>query len=188
MTAAGQGKKAKVLPSGREQTYDLDREKVVSADALAEIVRELKKQGRRIVFANGCFDILHVGHIRYLTEARALGDVLIVAVNDDTSARTLKGVDRPWMNQEDRLEILSALSCVDYLVLFGDKDVSRLLRLLKPHVHAKGTDYTVDTVPEREVVKEYGGQTAITGDPKTRSSTTFATLVRSGPGGTTGKN
>ncbi len=188
MTPAGPRKKAKVPPSAREQTNHLDREKVVSADALAEIVSELREQGRRIVFANGCFDILHVGHIRYLKEARALGDALIVAVNNDTSARTLKGADRPWMSQEDRLEILSALSCVDYLVLFGDNDVSRLLRLFKPDVHAKGTDYTVDTVPERDVVQEYGGQTAITGDPKTRSSTAFATRVRSGPSGTTGKN
>jgi rfaE bifunctional protein nucleotidyltransferase chain/domain len=188
VTAAEPKKKTKALTSARERQNHPDREKVVSVDALAEIVRELKEQGRRIIFANGCFDILHVGHIRYLTEARALGDVLIVAVNDDTSARTLKGADRPWMNQDDRLEILSALSCVDYLVLFGDKDVSRLLRLFKPDVHAKGTDYTIETVPERDVVQEYGGQTAITGDPKTRSSTGFATRVRSGPSGTTGKN
>lgn len=188
MNAAGQRDQARVVSSGQEQTNQLDCEKVVSADTLSEIVRDLKKQSRRIVFANGCFDILHVGHIRYLREARALGDVLVVAVNDDASARALKGADRPWMNQEDRLEILSALSCIDYLVLFGDKDVSRLLRLLKPDVHAKGTDYTVDTVPEREVVKEYGGQTAITGDLKTRSSTEFATRVRSGPSRATGKN
>ena len=148
-----------------------DMTKIQSVEALAEVVKELKAQGRRIVLANGCFDLLHVGHIRYLTEARSLGDVLIVAVNDDASAKMLKGEGRPWMNEEDRLEILASLSCVDYLMLFGDRDVARLLRLYKPHVHAKGTDYTVDSVPERDVVLEYGGETAITGDPKMRSST-----------------
>ena len=158
------------------------RAPALSADELAEVVERLKAEGRRIVFANGCFDILHVGHIRYLTEARALGDVLIVAVNDDASARALKGEGRPWMRQEDRLEILSALSCVDYLILFGEREASRLLRLLKPHVHAKGTDYTVETVPERDVVRGYGGQIAITGDPKTRSSTEFVSRARSEAG------
>jgi rfaE bifunctional protein nucleotidyltransferase chain/domain len=153
---------------------------LLSPEALAEVVGGLNAEGRRIVFANGCFDLLHVGHIRYLTEARLLGDVLIVAVNDDVSARALKGEGRPWMTQEDRVEILSAFSCVDYLVLFGEPDVSRLLRLLKPHVHAKGTDYTVETVPERDVVLEYGGETAITGDPKTRSSTEFVARARGG--------
>ena len=148
----------------------LSKAKVLSAKKLDKIVEEQKALGRRIVFANGCFDVLHVGHIRYLTEARSMGDILIVAVNDDSSARMLKGKDRPWMSEADRLEILASLSCVDYLVLFSDRDVSRLLRLYKPHVHAKGTDYTVDSVPEREVVLEYGGKIAITGDPKTRSS------------------
>ena len=155
--------------------------KVLTAEALAETVERLKARGRRVVFANGCFDVLHVGHIRYLRGARARGDVLIVAVNDDAT-RALKGEGRPWMTQEDRLEILSALSCVDHLILFGEGDVSRLLRLLKPHVHAKGTDYTVETVPERDVVLEYGGETAITGDPKTRSSTELATRMRPDPG------
>lgn len=148
----------------------LSKAKVLSAKKLDKIVEEQKALGRRIVFANGCFDVLHVGHIRYLTEARSMGDILIVAVNDDLSARMLKGKERPWMSEADRLEILASLSCVDYLVLFSDRDVSRLLRLYKPHVHAKGTDYTVDSVPEREVVLEYGGKIAITGDPKTRSS------------------
>ncbi len=158
--------------------------KILTAEALAETVERLKARRRRVVFANGCFDVLHVGHIRYLREARALGDVLIVAVNDDASARALKGEGRPWMTQEDRLEILSALSCVDHLILFGEGDVSRLLRRLKPHVHAKGTEYTVETVPERDVVLEYGGETAITGDPKTRSSTELAARMRPDPGDT----
>ncbi len=160
----------------------VQKAQTLSAEELAEVVRNLRAQGRRIVFANGCFDFLHVGHIRYLTEARSLGDVLVVAVNDDASARALKGEGRPWTKQEDRMEVLSALSCVDYLVLFGEKDVSRLLRLLKPHIHAKGTDYTVETVPEREVVLAYGGQIAITGDPKTRSSSDLVERARSEAG------
>ncbi len=140
---------------------------------LQTIVEEQKGKGRRVIFANGCFDLLHVGHIRYLTQARALGDLLIVGVNDDASTRALKGEERPLMGQEDRLEILSALRCVDYLLLFGEQNVSRILKVLKPHVHAKGTDYAEDTVPERETVRAYGGEVAITGDPKTRSSSDF---------------
>ena len=156
--------------------------KVQSSKKLSKIVEEQKASGRRIVFANGCFDVLHVGHIRYLTEARSLGDILVVAVNDDSSARMLKGEGRPWMNEADRLEILASLSCIDYLVLFSDRDVSGLLRLYKPHVHAKGTDYTVDNVPEREVVLEYGGEIAITGDPKTRSSSKIIAQLASQTG------
>lgn len=176
--------KRKSAPSGQPdgRPPGVRRAPVLSAEELAGVVEGLKALGRRIVFANGCFDVLHAGHVRYLTEARSLGDVLVVAVNDDASARALKGEGRPWMSQEDRLEILSALSCVDYLVLFGERDVSRLLRLLKPHVHAKGTDYTPETVPEREVVREYGGRVAITGDPKTRSSTELVARLRSGSG------
>lgn len=152
---------------------------VKSLEELQAIVEDLKGRGRRIVFANGCFDVLHVGHIRYLTQARALGDVLIVGVNDDASARALKGEGRPLMGEEDRLEILSALRCVDYLLLFSERDVSRILKVLKPHVHAKGTDYAEDTVPERETVRAYGGEVAITGDPKTRSSSRFIRQLRS---------
>ncbi|MDA1000642.1 MAG: adenylyltransferase/cytidyltransferase family protein [bacterium] len=145
--------------------------KLRSADALADEVKLLKKTGKRIVFTNGCFDILHAGHIRYLRAAKAHGDVLILAVNNDASARALKGEGRPYTGERERLEILSALEPVDYLVLFEETDVSKLLLRLRPHVHAKGTDYTVETVPERETVRSYGGKVVVCGDPKDHSST-----------------
>src|SRR3989304_8361674 len=148
-------------------------EKVKTLQELIEIVEDEKNKGKTIVFANGVFDILHVGHVRYLTEARERGDVLIVAVNDDDSVRRLKGNDRPLMSVEERMEILAALLCVDYLVKFSEPTVSNLLLALKPHIQAKGTDYTEDTVPEREVVRSYGGKVAIAGDPKDRSTTGY---------------
>ncbi len=145
--------------------------KLLTLEDLAEAVERDKKAGKRVIFTNGCFDILHVGHVRYLREAKALGDVLILAVNSDASARRLKGEGRPYTAQDERLEILSAVEAVDYLTLFDEDNVSRLLLALKPHVHAKGTDYTTDTVPERETVRSYGGEVAICGDPKGHSST-----------------
>lgn len=148
-----------------------DTGKILSLEDLGGAVERDKKAGRRVIFANGCFDILHAGHVRYLRGARALGDVLIVAVNSDASARRLKGEGRPYTPLEERLEILSALEAVDYLTVFDEDDVSRLLLALKPHVQAKGTDYTIDTVPERETVRSYGGEVAICGDPKDHSST-----------------
>ncbi|MCP5004198.1 MAG: adenylyltransferase/cytidyltransferase family protein [Planctomycetes bacterium] len=137
---------------------------------LQTTIEELRKSGQTIIFANGCFDILHVGHIRYLREAKALGDVLVVAVNDDASIRTLKGDGNPYIPEDERLEILSALFCVDFLTLFSERTVDNLLLQLKPDVQAKGTDYTEETVPERESVLSYGGRIAITGDKKTHSS------------------
>ncbi len=148
-----------------------DSEKILSLEDLRGAVERDKKAGRRVIFANGCFDILHAGHVRYLRGARSLGDVLVVAVNSDASARRLKGEGRPYTPLEERLEILSALEAVDYLTVFDEDDVSRLLLALKPHVQAKGTDYTLDTVPERETVRGYGGEVAICGDPKDHSST-----------------
>ena len=148
-----------------------DSEKILSLDDLRGAVERDKKAGQRVIFANGCFDILHAGHVRYLRGARALGDVLIVAVNSDASARRIKGEGRPYTPLEERLEILSALEAVDYLTVFDEDDVSLLLLALKPHVQAKGTDYTLDTVPERETVRGYGGEVAICGDPKDHSST-----------------
>lgn len=145
--------------------------KILTHEALLEKVARLKSEGKRIVLTNGCFDILHVGHVRYLCAAKEHGDVLIVAVNSDASARRLKGEGRPFMNERERMELLSCLEPVDYLVLFEDDDVSRLLLALKPHVHAKGTDYTVDTVPERETVRSYGGEVVVCGDPKDHSAT-----------------
>jgi D-glycero-beta-D-manno-heptose 1-phosphate adenylyltransferase len=144
---------------------------------LFSIIETLKKKGKKIIFANGCFDILHVGHIRYLNDAKKLGDILIVAVNDDKSMRTIKGKGHPFMPEDERMEILAALRCVDYITLFSDKTVDNLLLRLKPHVQAKGTDYTAETVPERETVLSYGGEIAITGDPKSHSSSEIKNVL-----------
>ncbi len=154
--------------------------KLKSLSELEGMVSELRAAGKRVVLANGCFDLLHVGHLRHLRDARALGDVLIVAVNDDRSAEVLKGPGRPLMPEDERLELLSGLECVDYLVLFGERDVRRILLALKPHVHSKGTDYTEETVPELEAVRSYGGEVAITGDPKAHSSSRMARLILEG--------
>ncbi len=146
-------------------------DKLKDINELKAIVKEERKNGKKIVFANGCFDILHVGHIRYLKEAKGLGDILIVAVNSDSSARRLKGNGRPVTREKERAEIIAALECADYVTIFDEPDVSRLLLTLKPDIHAKGTDYTEDTVPEVATVRSYGGRVAITGDKKERSST-----------------
>jgi rfaE bifunctional protein nucleotidyltransferase chain/domain len=139
---------------------------VVSQAQLVEAVARERAAGKSIAFANGCFDLLHVGHLRYLQGAAAEADCLIVAVNDDASVAALKGAGRPILSAADRAELVAALRGVDYVVVFSDRTVERLLLLLKPDVHCKGTDYTVDTVPERAVVASYGGRTAIVGDPK----------------------
>jgi rfaE bifunctional protein nucleotidyltransferase chain/domain len=139
---------------------------VLSEDELARVVAEDRKQGRSVALANGCFDLLHVGHVRYLQGAAAQADRLIVAVNDDRSVAGLKGPGRPILSAADRALLVSALRGVDYVVLFGDPTVERLLTRLEPDVHCKGTDYTVESVPERAVVQAYGGRTAIVGDPK----------------------
>lgn len=137
---------------------------------LKKIIAREKKKGKMIVLANGCFDLFHVGHIRYLREARRAGDVLVVALNSDSSVRRLKGKGRPLLKQEERAEILSAFSMVDHITIFGELNVEKILLALKPDVHAKGSDYTVWTVPERETVKSYGGKIAIVGGPKVRST------------------
>jgi D-glycero-beta-D-manno-heptose 1-phosphate adenylyltransferase len=143
---------------------------VVTESELVEAVARDRAAGRTIAFANGCFDLLHVGHVRYLQGAAAEADRLIVAVNDDRSVAGLKGEGRPILPAPDRAELVAALRRVDYVLIFGDPTVERLLMLLKPDVHCKGTDYTVDTVPERAVVKAYGGRTAIVGDAKTHAT------------------
>ena len=135
------------------------------SDVAAAVARD-RADGKTIAFANGCFDLLHVGHVRYLQGAAAEADRLVVAVNDDGSVERLKGPGRPILRASDRAELVAALRGVDYVVIFTEPTVERLLLLLKPDVHCKGTDYTVDTVPERAVVKSYGGRTAIVGDPK----------------------
>jgi len=143
---------------------------VVSESDLVEAVARDRVLGRTIAFANGCFDLLHVGHVRYLQGAAAEADRLVVAVNDDQSVAHLKGPGRPILAAPDRAELVGAVRGVDYVVIFGDRTVDRLLRLLRPDVHCKGTDYTIDSVPERAVVQAYGGRTAIVGDAKTHAS------------------
>jgi len=142
-----------------------------SVKELSRRLTKAKREGKKIVFANGVFDILHVGHIRYLRGAKALGDILVVGVNSDKSVKKLKNPHLPITPQKERLEILSCLDCVDYLILFEEKTADRILSQLKPDIHAKGTDYTRKTVPERETVSSYGGSVAITGDRKRHSTT-----------------
>jgi rfaE bifunctional protein nucleotidyltransferase chain/domain len=141
-----------------------------SLDELKGIVDAQKAAGKRVVFGNGCFDIVHVGPVRYLKGAKGLGDVLIVAVNDDSSVTGLGKRKEVVTPADERAEIISALDCVDYVILFGEPTVENLLRTLRPHIHAKGTDYTEDNVPERDIVVSYGGRVAIVGDPKDHST------------------
>ena len=143
---------------------------VLSRGALIERVLSDRAAGRTVAFANGCFDLLHVGHTRYLEAAAAEADVLVVAVNDDQSVRGLKGEGRPVLAGTYRAELVAALRCVDYVVLFPEPTVGPLLEALRPDVHCKGTDYTLDSVPERDVVTAYGGRVAIVGDPKDHST------------------
>lgn len=126
--------------------------------------------GKKVVLANGCFDILHVGHLRYLKAAREMGDVLVVAINSDKSVRLIKDEGRPVMSEDERVALVSALACVDHVVLFDEPDVNRVLDMLRPSIHAKGTDYTEETVPERQQVLAYGGDVRIVGDPKDHST------------------
>lgn len=144
--------------------------KLYSLAKLTKIIQEHKSKGHKIVLANGCFDLIHVGHIRYLNESRREGDILVVALNSDTSIQKLKGKTRPILNQEERTEILSSFWFVDYLTFFDELNVEKVLLSLEPHVHAKGSDYTKETVPEKETVRGYGGTIAITGGPKIRST------------------
>ena len=145
--------------------------KVLSRDDLRERVAEWRRCGARVTLANGCFDLLHVGHVRYLHAARELGGKLVVAVNSDASVRALKGSGRPLMPGEERAEILAALADVDAVVIFPESDVRAIIREIRPDFHAKGTDYTVESVPEREEVEACGGHVAIVGDPKDHSAT-----------------
>ena len=143
---------------------------VLSRDQLADAIARERADGHTVGFANGCFDLLHVGHVRYLQASSKEADRLVVAVNDDASARALKGPGRPIIPAADRAELVAGLRGVDYVVLFSETTGEPLLRLLKPDVHCKGTDYTVDTVPERAVVSSYGGRMAIVGDAKGHST------------------
>ncbi|MDA2935505.1 D-glycero-beta-D-manno-heptose 1-phosphate adenylyltransferase [Acidobacteria bacterium AH-259-D05] len=154
--------------------------KIKTLREMGEIVSQHRKSGKTVVFANGCFDLIHVGHVRYLEAARALGDLLVLGLNKDKSVRLLKGPGRPLMNQEERAEILAAMECVDYVVLFDDPTAERILEELKPDIHAKGTDYSRETVPERETVLSYGGSVAIVGDPKDHSTKDFLRRIAQG--------
>ncbi len=146
-------------------------QKIVSRDELQQRVKDWRRAGDPITLANGCFDVLHVGHVRYLHAARELGGKLIVAINADASVRTLKGEGRPVMPAEERAEILASLSDVDAVVVFPETDVRAIIREVRPDFHAKGTDYTVETVPERDAVEACGGRVVIVGDPKNHSAT-----------------
>jgi D-glycero-beta-D-manno-heptose 1-phosphate adenylyltransferase len=154
--------------------------KVVSREELARRIADERAAGRTVAFANGCFDLLHVGHIRYLESAAQEADVLVVAINDDASVRRLKGEGRPILSAADRAELVAALRCVDYAVIFPEPTVGPLLASLRPDVHCKGTDYTVDSVPERDIVRAYGGRTAIVGDPKDHSTRELLSRIARG--------
>ncbi len=154
------------------------REKIVSRQGLAAILEEHRRASRKIVFANGVFDLLHVGHVRYLEAARAEGDLLVVGINSDSSTRKLKGPGRPILTERARATLVAALKPVNYVVIFDELDVNSLLKELQPDVHAKGTDYTADTVPERELAALLGIRVAIVGDPKQHSTRDLLARLR----------
>lgn len=152
--------------------------KILSHQQLFEQAEQRRATGRRVVFANGAFDLLHAGHVRYLEAAKEQADWLVVGVNSDRSVRHAKGEGRPIVPERERAEIIAALACVDAVVLFDEDSPASLLRRLRPDVHAKGTDYTSDTVPERDVLATYGGRTVIVGDPKDHATTDLIERIR----------
>ena len=149
----------------------MSAEKILSIEALQARVATWRAEGKTVALANGVFDLLHVGHVRYLQGARALADVLVVAVNSDASTRANKGPGRPVVPGSERAELVAALACTDAVLLFEEKDVRAVLRALRPDVHVKGTDYTPDSIPERDEVLAWGGRVAVAGDPKNHSTT-----------------
>ncbi len=151
-------------------------------ELIARIAAE-RARGRTLAFANGCFDLLHVGHTRYLEASAAEADLLVVAINDDAAVATLKGPGRPIMPASDRAELVAALRCVDYVVIFPELTVGPLLEALRPDVHCKGTDYSIESVPERGIVQQYGGRTAIVGDPKDHSTRDLLGRISAGAAG-----
>ena len=154
--------------------------KIHSRESVRQAVAQLRREAKRVVLANGCFDTLHVGHVRYLSGARREGDALIVAVNSDSSVRALKGPGRPILEEQARAQLVAALRDVDFVLLFGEPNVERLLEELRPDVHAKGTDYTAENVPERTTSGRLGIRVAIVGDPKSHSTRAFLDTVRKG--------
>lgn len=155
--------------------------KLIPREALRQVLADARHQGKRIVFANGCFDTLHVGHVRYLAGAREQGDLLVVGVNSDAGVRDLKGPGRPILDEQARAQLVAALRDVDFVVLFSEPTVEPLLEELRPDVHAKGTDYTAETVPERAAADRLGIRVAIVGDPKNHSTRGFLQGIRKGP-------
>jgi D-glycero-beta-D-manno-heptose 1-phosphate adenylyltransferase len=158
-----------MLPRSAEDSMDT-RERILSREGLHDVLEEHRRAGRTVVFANGVFDLLHVGHVRYLGGAKALGGRLVVAINSDKSVRALKGEGRPIMPAEERAEIVAALADVDAVVIFPELDVRAIIREIRPDIQAKGTDYSADSVPERDAVTEYGGRVEIVGDAKDHST------------------
>lgn len=152
----------------------LERNRLIARVAIA------RRGGARVVFANGCFDLLHVGHVRYLEAAKGLGDLLVVGVNSDEQVRRLKGEGRPFIPERERAEVIASLRAVDYVTVFQEPTVTELLLALRPDIHAKGTDYTEESVPERDVVRSFGGRVQIVGDPKDHSSTDMLGKVNGG--------
>jgi D-glycero-beta-D-manno-heptose 1-phosphate adenylyltransferase len=150
---------------------------------LLPVLDEARRQGKRIVMANGCFDTLHVGHTRYLEAAKGEGDLLVVAINSDASVRQLKGAERPVLDEQGRARLVAAVRDVDYVLIFSEPNVEALLQELRPHVHAKGTDYTAGSVPEREVAARLGIRVAIVGDPKDHSTRDLFAAIRKAPHG-----
>jgi rfaE bifunctional protein nucleotidyltransferase chain/domain len=155
--------------------------KILSRASLREVLAERKRSGERVVFANGCFDTLHVGHVRYLEGARQEGDLLVVGVNADSSVKNLKGPGRPILDEDARAKLVAALRPVDYVVLFDEPNVEALLETLRPDVHAKGTDYTAENVPERATADRLGIRVAIVGDPKAHSTRALLETIRKAP-------
>ena len=156
----------------------LDRAPVLDERALLDAIESERAEGRTVAFANGCFDVLHVGHVRYLEGAAREADVLVIGVNGDSSVHTLKGGNRPIMPEKERAELIASLRMVDYVTVFHEKTPERLIAALRPDVHCKGTDYTEDSVPEAPLVRSYGGRVAIVGDPKDHSSTELIERLR----------
>lgn len=152
--------------------------KLYTLDQLYPLIQAEKEKGKTIVLTNGCFDLIHIGHIRYLQAAKKNGDVLVVALNSDNSVQKLKGTGRPLMKEKERAEIISALCFVDYITIFSEPNVEKILLTLKPHIHAKGSDYTKETVPEKDTVKSYGGKIAITGGPKIKSTSEIIRAIK----------
>lgn len=155
--------------------------KILSLESVRAFVRELQRQGKRVVLANGCFDTPHVGHVRYLSGAKKEGDALVVAVNSDSSVRKLKGPGRPVLDEQARAQLVASLRDVDFVLLFAEPNVEQLLQELRPDVHAKGTDYTPQSVPERATSDRLGIRVAIVGDPKDHSTRSFLDAIRKAP-------